>query len=307
MTPRRFALPAALMLMAGAASPALAQADAKAPEAAPAAKAPEAKPAADLPSAQAILDKYIEATGGRAAYEKVKNRRVNGTVEIAAMNLKGTVLMEQAAPNKMKFTMDLPGMGKTEQGTDGTDVWTSNAMMGAAVAEGDDREQALRASTFNRELRLMELYPTISVVAKEPVNGKDAFKVEMTPAKGPKETWYFDAESGLPLKSAVTVKSPMGEVVTETAFKEWTEVDGLKQPKATVMSQMGMDIAVTYDKIEQNIEFPENHFAAPKEVQDLKKGDKAPAGGAPAAPGDAPAPATDPAAVQPGKTDPAPR
>ena len=38
--------------------------------------------AEDLPKGEDVLKQYVEATGGKAAYEKVKNRVMKGTLEI---------------------------------------------------------------------------------------------------------------------------------------------------------------------------------------------------------------------------------
>ncbi len=41
----------------------------------------------DLPTADTVMNQYIEATGGKAAYEKLKNRVATGTIEIPAANI----------------------------------------------------------------------------------------------------------------------------------------------------------------------------------------------------------------------------
>jgi len=43
----------------------------------------------ELPKTETILDKYIEATGGKAAYAKIHSEISTGTMEFAAMGLKG--------------------------------------------------------------------------------------------------------------------------------------------------------------------------------------------------------------------------
>ena len=54
-------------------------------------KAAETKPAATaetrLPSADEILDKYVEALGGKAAFEKFRSRVVKGARELPAMGI----------------------------------------------------------------------------------------------------------------------------------------------------------------------------------------------------------------------------
>ena len=45
--------------------------------------------AADLPKGETLLDKYIEVTGGKAAYAKIHSEMMTGTMEFPAMGLKG--------------------------------------------------------------------------------------------------------------------------------------------------------------------------------------------------------------------------
>ena len=50
-----------------------------------------------LPKADTILTQYVEATGGKAAYEKIKSRVATGTIEVPAANIKGKIEVSQAA------------------------------------------------------------------------------------------------------------------------------------------------------------------------------------------------------------------
>jgi hypothetical protein len=64
----------------------------------------------DLPTADTVLNQYIEATGGRAAYEKLKNRVSTGTIELPAANIKGTILTQDIVMKltEIKHNVDLP-------------------------------------------------------------------------------------------------------------------------------------------------------------------------------------------------------
>ena len=66
-----------------------------------------AQATADLPKAETILDQYVEATGGKIAYEKLKNRTMSGTIEVLGVGVKGTLKITQAAPNKLIVETDL--------------------------------------------------------------------------------------------------------------------------------------------------------------------------------------------------------
>src|SRR5580698_3329100 len=82
-----------------------------------------ARAADDLPKAETILDKYIEVTGGKAAYQKHHNEITKGSFELAAMGLKATMVSFHAEPNKSYTETDLGGMGKVREGSDGTVFW----------------------------------------------------------------------------------------------------------------------------------------------------------------------------------------
>ena len=68
-----------------------------------------------LPKGEEILDKYLEATGGKAAHEKCKNRVEKGTLEIVGTDVKGELIVYTATPNKMRSVIKLPGFGKYPQ------------------------------------------------------------------------------------------------------------------------------------------------------------------------------------------------
>src|SRR5213592_4738942 len=83
-----------------------------------------ALPAADeLTKADTILDKYIEATGGKAAYEKRHTEVSTGTLEIVGKGIKGTITSYRSEPNKSLTEVDIQGIGKVTEGTDGTIAW----------------------------------------------------------------------------------------------------------------------------------------------------------------------------------------
>ena len=84
----------------------------------------------NLPKGEELLDKYVAATGGKEAYEKCKNRLIKGTMEFAGAGIKGELTIYQTRPNKMYLEVNLQGIGKIEQGTDGQTVWERNAITG---------------------------------------------------------------------------------------------------------------------------------------------------------------------------------
>lgn len=236
------------------------------------AKAPASAPAANLPTGSEVIASFIKATGGREAYERLTSRRSVGKVEMAAMGLSGTISIDHAKPNKMKFVMDLGGMGGAEQATDGVDVWSNSAAMGPAISQGDERDQFLQQATFNAELRFDDMYSDITTVGTETVEGKECFKVELTPRRGgSKETRFYDKNTGLLVMVRTVAKTPMGDIPSESILDDWRELDGVKVPHVMRLRQMGQELVVRFEKIEHNVTFADGHFAMPDEVKKLKQ------------------------------------
>src|SRR3972149_2502963 len=71
-----------------------------------------------LPRAEEIIEKAIEASGRRGAYEKISNRKTITVMKnpINGMEMKVTTYQER--PNKYYAFIDMGTMGKMELGTD---------------------------------------------------------------------------------------------------------------------------------------------------------------------------------------------
>ncbi|MEP0847752.1 MAG: hypothetical protein HRF50_13155 [Phycisphaerae bacterium] len=248
-----------------------------------------AKPAVkpeDLPKAEEILERFIQVTGGKAAYEKLKNRVTTGTIEVPAANIKGTMKVYHQAPDLMFVEQEMAGMGKSMEGYDGKDAWESSAMMGARLKEGTERAMAKRAAVFNSELNWRKVYKTCETVAVEDVDGKPAYKLVMTPEEGNPEAHFYDKESGLLVKIELKAPSPMGEIPVEIRTSDYRDVDGIKVAHKLVQRAAMQEVLITIDKIESNVDLPADRFQIPAEVREMltdgQKPASAPASTAPA-------------------------
>src|SRR5689334_21330660 len=91
-----------------------------------------ALPAADepLPPAEKILDSYVEVTGGKAAYEKLKTQITTMTMAMPEQDMKVTITQYVVEPDKRYAAVEFPGMGTAEEGSNGDIAWSKNPAMG---------------------------------------------------------------------------------------------------------------------------------------------------------------------------------
>jgi zinc protease len=221
----------------------------------------QAKP--DLPTAETVLNQFIEATGGKAAYEKLKNRVVTGTIEIPAANIKGKTKVYQAPPNKFAMVAELGPAGEVRRVSDGTKAWEVSTVGGDRELAGDEKDAFLREADFYKELHWKELNSKVECVGIEDVDGKPAYKLVLTPKSGKPTTEYYDKTSHLLVKEASTAPSPMGEVQVEEFPTDYKAVDGVLFPFKVTQKVLTQEIVLTLTEIKHNVELPDNAFKRP--------------------------------------------
>ena len=236
-----------------------------------AAPAPADQPAADLPSAKVILEKYIEAIGGRAKLETIKSRQSTWTMDYPAMSMKADISMLQAEGGKFLNIIDTSSMGKFEQGSDGTTFWEINPTAGPRVLEGPELAMKRRKPALDSELNYEELFKKIETVGMEAVNDRPhykvafTYKVALTPEEGVAEFRFFDKETGLISKTATPVQMQGGTAV-ETFISDYREVDGIKLPFSVSEIFHGKELKMTMKEAKNNVEIPADTFNLPADI-----------------------------------------
>jgi hypothetical protein len=237
-----------------------------------------------LPPAAAVLDRYIEVTGGKAAYEKHHSQVAKGTLSLPAQGITGDMSLSAAEPSKMLTKVDIGAIGIMLEGANGEVAWEVNPLQGPRVVEGAERADELREARFNAPIHWRAQYSKVETVGAERVGDEDCIKVLLTPNDGGSaETMYFSRKTGLLLKQTGTRVTAMGDIPYENTFSDYRAVDGVMEPFKTTEKAAGQDVDVELSEMKYNVDLPDSTFALPAEIQTLlKKKAEPPA----AAPGD---------------------
>ena len=231
---------------------------------------------AELPKGEVIVDQYVDATGGKAAYAKLKNRLVKGTLEFVGMGIKGPTTSYHARPAKQYFVFEAEALGNIEAGTDGTVAWGITAMMGPEIKEDEERAALLREAAFDGTVNWRKLYKKAECVGVEAVDDKPCYKVVMTPNEGRPDTRYFDKESHLVVKTTTELKTMMGVVPIEATIGDYKQVDGILIPHKIEQVVAGMQrMLFVTESVKHNVEMPADRFKLPEQIQALVDKSKA--------------------------------
>jgi Photosynthetic reaction centre cytochrome C subunit len=193
------------------------------------------------PSAAEVLDRYIQALGGRAALEGVKSRVSRGTFLHMKVLGSGTpkaqavnrgqedpIEIVQQAPDRVTVTVGPPSQQTVQRlaGTSGTvrDPGGERPLTPEEVARVASRLD------LRRELKLRDRADKARVVGKETIDGKDALIVRIPGDDGTPQTLYFDAGTGLLIRQVVNRQTVLGPDPEQTDFEDYRDVGGVKVP-----------------------------------------------------------------------------
>lgn len=249
-----------------------------------------------LPKAEEILDRYIEVTGGKQAYEKIKSRRITGTFSVPAQELEANLVLVQKAPNMRRLEISMESMGKSLQVCDGENAWEVNELMNASrLLEGEEKQMALRLALFHADLHWRKLYDSVETVGVEEVDGRPAYKVVLESKVGDGLTNYYDKENGRMVRSDRTIESPMGTITIQSYPGDYKQVDGiwLATTGRQIVPEMDMERKFKIEKVEHNIDISADMFEPPAEIKKQLEKPKEPEP-KPESPDDSKKPATQP-------------
>src|ERR1043165_4988842 len=173
---------------------------------------------AEPKTGEAVLDHYVEVTGGAAAYARIHNMLMKGSMTMPAMGLKGALTIFSAEPNKVSLSTEVAAIGKITEGSDGANAWSYSAMQGPQLKKGEELADSLREAIFHKETEWRTIYKLAELAGEEDIDGKPAYKLVLTPKTGAPETQYYDKTSGLLVRHQSVRKTAFGNIPVDVSI-----------------------------------------------------------------------------------------
>jgi hypothetical protein len=203
-----------------------------------------------LPTAQEILDRYAQAIGGKAAFQKHKSQHASGTVSMPAQGMNGRMDVYAARPNKLLVKLALPGVGDLNTVFNGEVGWIQSQLTGAMIMEGKMLDQIAAQADFDQALRDPSDYKSIEVLGAESFNGEECYKIKLVHQTGFESTEYFSKKTGLQTGFTATQESPLGAVTATTIVSEYKKFGDLYLPSKVSQKAAGIETVMTIEKVE---------------------------------------------------------
>jgi hypothetical protein len=227
----------------------------------------KAKPAAPANkprfTAEQIIDRSIEATGGRAAMGKLVSTYAKGTMEFTAQEVHGVMEFYAKAPNKQLAIMNLESVGEVRQGFDGQVAWGQDPTGQIIEISGAPLDDMKRRAVFNPALKWRELYSKAELQGEDTVGGRKAYIIRLTAADGTLITRYYDIETFLLLREKGSHETPQGVMDITADFSDYRDIGGVKAPFSIRQSLAAGEIVIKISEMKNNLEIDDAKFSKP--------------------------------------------
>lgn len=230
----------------------------------------EQAPQAALPAARDIINKYIEATGGSAAFKSVSSMRAKGVFTITGQQISGELEMMAARPNKLLTRITITAIGLAEEGYDGKVGWSIDPFRGPALITGRGLDERADEAWFDAPLHGTDLVKEMTVVGREDFDGRPVYRVKVVSLRGTEQFELFDEKTGLQAGVEATRETPLGIIPTVTMFRDYQRFGQLTFPSKVVQRIMGQEQIFTFTLYEFN-SVPPSVFELPAPIKALIK------------------------------------
>lgn len=215
----------------------------------------------------ALVTRNITARGGAEAWRAVSSLRLTGQMDLG-QGMHVPYVLDQKRPGKMclEFVFDEE---TATQCTNGDSGWKVAPFRGRTtpepMTEAELRETADSADPYGLLYDHAARGHVVELLGREPVDGRDAFKLKVTLPKGGVRWLYLDAETGLEVKLEALRVVAGREWVVETRYSDWQETDGLliAHRQETLTRGDTESHFLTVESVTVNPPLDDSHFAMP--------------------------------------------
>jgi hypothetical protein len=223
-----------------------------------------------LPSARSILDRHVEAIGGREALQRHRSTHVQGTLSMPSAGITGSLDLYAARPNKSLLRVSLGGVGEVTEAFDGTHGWSVSPLTGPMLLEGRQLEEKRFDADYEAELTRETRYVSMTTLERVEFDGRECYKLRLERKMGGEDFEFYDVGSGLKAGGIATRETPMGAVTGTTIEADYRRFGSLLHPTVLRSRVGGMEQVITVTSIEYDTVQP-SVFDMPPDIKALLK------------------------------------
>ena len=214
-------------------------------------------------TAEEVVDQHLEAIGGADAWKSMTSTRSVGSLSLMGGAAQGEITSTAMRPSMLRADIVVQGMNVV-QAFDGQAGWMINPFGGSSTPQPADAPTTTamqeQSDIDGPLVGWKEDGHSIELAGTETVNGKEAYRLELTLASGAASTYFVDTATHLVIRVQAT-RDLTGPSTTD--LSDYRDVSGLMMPFSVSSTSQAGDQAVAWEVIEVNVDLDESTFAMP--------------------------------------------
>ncbi|MGD1320058.1 M16 family metallopeptidase [Chryseobacterium sp. 2R14A] len=208
---------------------------------------PVAKPTAQKVDASvtvaSVVDKYINAIGGKANLSKISSYTMTAAMSMQGQNI--DLKTTKAQGGKEAQTVSAGGMTVQKQVFDGKTGYSEQMGQKVQMTKEEIADNLKNTELFE-ELGFAKS-ADYKLTGIEKINGEDSYAI-----KAGDKAYYYSVKTGLKTGETETVSAQGQTFTVPTTFADYKDVSGVKMPYTITVNQMGMEMVMKVKSYEVN-------------------------------------------------------
>jgi hypothetical protein len=218
-----------------------------------------------------IVDGYVQATGGAAAYQAIRTMVIRGKGTF--MGKPVSVEEYRAAPCQYYAVLWRESEESITTGTDGATAWAISNRR-PEILIGGRKLDCLRNAAIDGDVRWRDFFDSAECVGMAEYAGRKCYKVIMTPKIGSDKTRYYDVGTNYLLWEEYAMTAPLGTTppTLVKTFEDYRPFGKIVIPARQTETVNNVEMTVTVEDVSANVEIQQEQFAIPGPVKILQVG-----------------------------------
>jgi hypothetical protein len=209
-------------------------------------------------SAGKVIERHLDAIGGKMAIETIVSTEVTGSIS-AADGRSGTFTQRTTRPQLFSVSMSLGGV-RWRAAFNGRAAWQEDSLDGVRTLYGQAASRVrAEASYANTRFMVPEKISRVHVTGRDQVRGHAVIVVVAITPDGMKRTLFFDATTYLLVKDVQETDAG----VEERLFDDYRPVDRVMEPHRIEWHRNGETLRIAVEKVTHNAPIDEHVFDVP--------------------------------------------
>jgi len=223
-------------------------------------EAPANEQKASGPSAEQLLDKFVQASGGAAAIDKINSRVITGTIDVGGKSLPIDIYAKDPE-RRISFT-HMPE-GDSVTAFNGHEGWLGTPGRPVREMHGSDLDGAAMDADLHLATHLKGVFSQLQTRGIEKIADRDAYVVVGQREGKPSVRLYFDNQSGLLVRLIRFGDTALGLLPTQIDYADYRDTDGVRIPYRWTLARPSGRFTIQVKDLKQNVPVDDARFVKP--------------------------------------------